>query len=151
MGIERAETIARMRKAFRAGLSAGAFFRQERTAERPLYRRTDMLRDWASVNQLERKKDLLKYVRKDRYPTAKTIASVAWDMSKEFMYVVKVKTQQTPDVPVLEHNINILSDVPMTPEMIEEMVIEERAREEKYFGEILLEVQPWTAVRRVLE
>ena len=151
MGINRAETIARMRVAFREGLSAGGFFRQEREAERPLYRRTTMLADWRSVGQIEQKKDLLRYVRKDRYPTEAVIATTTWAISKEFMYVVKVKTQLSPDEPVIEHNVNIQSDVPLTPAMVEAMVIEERAKEEKYFGEILLEAQPWTAIRRVKE
>ena len=150
MGILRAEQILRMRGAFRAGVSASTFLRTEREAGRGR-RRTDMLADWRSVNELETKKELLRYVRKDRYPTEKTVAAVSWALSKEYMYVVRVKTQLRPDEPVLEHNVNIQSDVPMTPAMIEAMVAEERAKEEKYFGEILLEALAWTAVRRVKE
>lgn len=150
MAIDRAITIARMRKAFRAGISATRFMRSEREAGRPTYRRTDMLSDWRTINQLESKKELLQYVRKDRYPTEKVIATVTWALSKEFMYVVKVKTQRTPDEPVLDHLINIMADTPLTPAMIEARVVEERAAKEKYFGEMLVEVLPFSAVRRAI-
>lgn len=151
MAIERAETIARMRKAFRGGISASRFFINERAAGRPLYRRATMLADWRSINQLETKANLLQFVRKDYYPTEKVIASVSWNMSKEYMYVVKVKTQLRPEEPVIDHMINIQSDVPLTPEEIELKVIEERSIEEQYSGETLYKVTPWTAVRRVTE
>lgn len=150
MGIVRAETIARMRGAFRKGLSVSRFI-ADMKAVGLSYRRTDMLADWRSVAGLERVEGALKYVRKDRYPTEKVIASQTWALSKEYMYVVKVKTQLRPDEPVVEHKVNIQSDVPMTPAMVEAMVIEERAKEEKYFGEILLEAMAWTAIRRVPE
>jgi len=150
MGIVRAEVIARLRGAFAEGLSASRFISDMRKTGLS-YRRTDMLADWRNVGQIEQKKDLLRYVRKDRYPTEAVMATTTWALSKEFMYVVKVKTQISPDEPVLEHNVNIQSDVPLTPAMVEAMVIEERAKEEKYFGEILLEAQPWTAIRRVAE
>lgn len=150
MAIDRAITIARMRKAFREGVSSAGFIRAERKAGRPTYRRTDMLADWRTINQLETKKELLQYVRKDRFPTEKVVAAVSWDISKEFMYVVKVKTQLSPDEPILEHLINIMSDIPLTPAMVEARVVEERLAKEKYFGEILVEVLPFSAVRRVI-
>lgn len=149
MGIERAETVARMRKAFRGGLSASAFFKQERKAERPLYRRTDMLADWRTINQLETKKDLLRYVRRDRYPTEKTMASVQWELSKEYMYKVKVFATIRPGEPITEKFVNIMSDIPMTPEMIEAELIEQRQKEEQYAGEQITGLQVWTAIRRV--
>jgi len=77
------------------------------------------------------------------------MAAVEWDLKKEYMYVVRLKTQLSPDEPIITHNVNIVSDVPLTPAMIEARIIEERPKEEKYFGEIVLEIQPWTAVRRV--
>ncbi len=55
MGIDRSETIARMRVAFKAGLSQGQFFRQEKRAARPTYRRTTMLADWRSEFNLKEK------------------------------------------------------------------------------------------------
>ena len=150
MGIVRAETIARMRKAFKQGLSASRFIADMREVGLS-YRRTDMLADWRSVGNIELKAELLRFVRKDRYPTDRIIATSTWNLSKEFMYVVRVKTQLRPDEPVKEHNVNIQSDAPMTPAMIEARVIEERAKEEKYFGEILISAEPWTAIRRVTE
>lgn len=148
MGIVRAETIARMRGAFKEGLSASRFI-ADMKAIGLTYRRTDMLADYRNVRQLAAKKDLLKYVRKDYYPTAKVYATTTWKLGKEFMYVIKVKTQLRPDEPIVEHNVNIQTDSPMTPEMIEARLIEERAKEEKYLGETMLKITPFLAVRRI--
>ncbi|GAH67403.1 unnamed protein product, partial [marine sediment metagenome] len=70
MGIVRAETIARMRIAFREGVSASRFIRDMKEVGLS-YRRTDMLADYRSVAGLERVEGALRYVRKDRYPTEK--------------------------------------------------------------------------------
>lgn len=150
MGIVRAEVIARARKSIREGVSASRWIADMRALGLS-YRHTDMRADYRNVLHIEEKKDLLQYVRRDRYPTEKSIATTTWAISKEYMYVVRVKTQISPDEPVVTHNVNIQSDVPMTPAMIEARVIEERLKEEKYFGEILLEAMPWTAVRRITE
>ncbi|GAH09608.1 unnamed protein product, partial [marine sediment metagenome] len=61
-----------------------------------------------------------------------------------------VKTQLKPGEPILAHNINIQTDVPLTPAMITERVIEARKKEEKYFGELLIEIVPFTAIRRMI-
>jgi len=149
MGLLRAEVIAKMRGAFREGLSASRFIGEMREVGLS-YRRTDMLADWRSVAGLEAKKDAMKYVRKDRYPTEKVMASVSWALSKEFMYVVKVQSRLTPDVPVTERNVNILSDVPMTPAMVEAEVESQWGEWEKYALEEIVGLQVWTAVRKTV-
>lgn len=151
MGVVRATAIARMRKAFRAGLSASRFMSDERAAGRPTYRRTDMLADWRSINELERKEGAIRFVRKDRFPTEKTIASVEWGISKEYMYKVKVLSRLTPDEPITERFVNIMSDVPMTPAMIEAEVEERWAEWERYAAEEITALQTWSAVRKVME
>lgn len=148
MGIERAEVVARMRRAIKRGVSGHRFI-SDMKAKGLSYRRTDMLGDWRSAKNVAKVEGALRYVRKGSYPTQKIIATTTYRLSKEFMYVVKIKNRLKPDEPVLEHNINIQTDVPLTPAMIERRVIEERAKEEKYFGEILLETRPWTVIRRV--
>ncbi len=150
MGIVRAETIARMRGAFREGLSASRFI-GEMKAVGLSYRRSDMLADWRSINELETKKEALKYVRKDRFPTEKVMASVTWALSKEYMYVVKVKSVIRPGEPIIERNVNIMSDVPMTPEMIEAEVEQQWGEWERYAAEELVGLQVWSAVRKVME
>ena len=150
MAIVRAEVIARMRGAFRKGESASRFI-QDMRAKGLGYRRSDMLADWRSVNQLETKKNLLQYVRKDRYPTVKTIAAVTWNMSKEYMYVVKVKSRISPEEPIVERMVNIQRDVPLTPAMIEAQVKMEWVGWEKYKEEEIVEILPFTAARKVME
>lgn len=150
MGIERAEVIARMRGAFRQGLSASRFLK-DMTAKGLSYRRTDMLADWRSVNELEVKEGLARFIRKDRFPTAKTMAAVTWATSKEFMYKVKVQSVVRLGEPMTERFVNILSDVPMTPAMIEAQVQQQWLEWEKYAAEEITGLQLWTAVRQVME
>lgn len=151
MGIVRAEIIALMRKAFRQGVSASRFITDRRAAGLPTYRRTDMLADWRSVNELEVKEGLARFIRKDRYPTERTMAAVTWETSKEFMYKVKSQSRLYPDAPITERFVNIMSDVPMTPAMVEQEAWERSFRqsppkptEERVF--IM-----WTPIHRVEE
>lgn len=150
MGVVRSEVIARMRKGFRAGLSASKFIDKMRTAGLS-YRRTDMLADWRSINQLERKEGAARYIRKDRYPTEKTIAAVEWALSKEYMYKVKVQSVVKAGEPITERFVNIMSDVPMTPAMVEAEVTERWGEWEKYAKEEIVGLQTWSAVRKVME
>ena len=150
MGIVRAESIARARKQIREGVSASRWITNMRDAGLS-YRRADMLADYRNVLQIEQKTDLLKYVRKDRFPTEKTIAVVDWNISKEFMYVVKVKSVIKAGEPITERNINIMTDKPMTPAMIEAEVEQRWGEYEKYGAEKIVEIQPWTAVRKVMQ
>ncbi|MBA7618119.1 hypothetical protein ES703_25440 [subsurface metagenome] len=148
MALKRAQVIGLMRGAFRRGQSATSFLWDMR--ERGLsYRRTDMLSDWRSINELESKADLLRYVRKDYYPTEKTIAQVDFALSHEYMYKVKVQTRLKPDEPLTERFVNIMADEPQTPAQIEELAW--RMMEARY-GEIVSQVEkitPWTAVQRI--
>lgn len=146
MGLKRANVIALMRGAFRRGQSAGSFLRDMR--EKGLtYRRTDMLSDWRSVNELEKKAGSLQYVRKGYYPTKTVIAVVDWDIKQEYMYVAKVWSRLKPDEPFVERKVNILSDVPMTPDMVEQAIIEKWSEWEQYTAETIDRILPWTAVR----
>jgi len=150
MSIIRAEVIARMRGAFRAGLSASRFIKEMREVGLG-YRRTDMLADWRSVNELERKEGAVRYVRKDRYPTERTIAAVEWAISKEYMYKVQVQSVLRLGEPLTERFVNIQSDVPMTPAMVETEVEERWGEWEKYAPELITGLQVWSAVRKVME
>lgn len=150
MAIERAIVIAKMRGAFRSGLSASKFLSNMK-AQGLSYRRTDMLGDWRSVNEIEKKEGLLRFVRKDFHPTEKTIASVDWATSKEYMYKVKTLSRIKPGDPLTERFVNIMSDIPMTPAQLEAQVEERWGEWEKYAAEELVGVQAWSAVRQVME
>jgi len=150
MGIERAEVIARMRVAFREGLSASKFIAKMREVGLS-YRRQEMLTDWSSVNELERKEGVIRYVRKDRYPTEKSIAAVGWEMSKEYMYKVQVTSQIRAGEPITERFVNIMSDIPMTPSMVASEVEQRWGEWEKYAAEELTGLQVWSAVKKVME
>lgn len=150
MGILRAEVIARMRGAFREGLSASRFIADMRAVGLS-YRRTDMLADWRSVGQIDKKDGLVRFVRKDRYPTTATMAAVTWETSKEFMYKVKVQSVIQPGMPITERFVNIVSNVPMTPAMVEAEVEEQWGEWEKYKAEEITQIQVWSAVRKVME
>lgn len=149
MGIERAEVIARMRIAQREGLSASRFIKTMKSVGLS-YRHTDMLSDWRSVGQLEKKEGLLRYVRKDYYPKHKAMANVEWEMSQEYMYKVKVRSRIRPDEPDIERFVNITSDIPLTPEMVEAEVQERWGEWERYSVEELTGLQVWSAVHKVM-
>lgn len=144
MGLDRATVIGFMRGAIRRGQSAGGFIRDMK-AKGLSYRRTDMLSDWRSEGQLETKKDLMRFVRKDYYPTQKAIAIVDYNYSQEYMYKCKVESRLRPGEPVTERFVNIMSDVPMTPAMVEQAVIEKWSEWEDYTAETLEKIIPWQA------
>lgn len=150
MGIERVEAIARARVAFREGVSASRWILDMRSLGMG-YSRTTMLADFRTVNQLERKEGVLRYVRKGYYPAEKSLASVTWAMSKEYMYKVKVQSRITPDAPILDRFVNIMSDRPLTPLEMESQVTQEWGAWERYAEERIVSLQVWSAVRRVME
>lgn len=150
MGIDRAEVIARMRGALRQGINASRFIKDMKAAGLS-YRRTQMLSDWRSVNQLESKKELFRYVRKDYYPSPRVMATVSWNLSREFMYKVRVQSRLAPGEPLTERFVNIMSDVPLTPGGVEASVMEQWAMWERYQKETIVKITPETAIRRVLE
>jgi len=150
MAVARSTVIGYMRKAFRTGQNV-TDFREAMRRKGLSYRWTTMLSDWRSVNQLETKKGLMRYVRKDRYPTKMAIAEVDWMLSQEYMYTVKVQSRLRPDEPQVERFVNLLSDEPMTGTMIEQGVIEKWAVWEDYTAEAIEKIIPWSAVHRGIE
>ncbi len=147
-GQKRAEVILRAKGAFQQGQSASSFLSDMK--RRGLsYRRTDMLSDWRSVNELERKKEAFKYVRKDYFPSVKSIAQVDWDIAHEFLYKLKVQSRLEPGAPLTERFVNIESDIPLTREMVEaqawEMIGEQSPDKRKQVVRIIGS----TAVQRV--
>lgn len=150
MAIQRATVIGLMRGAFRRGQSASAFLRDMKAKGFKL-RRTDALADWRSVNELERKKGAMRAVRRDYFPATKAIAQVEWEMSDEWMFKVKVQSRVSPGEPITERFVNILSDHPMTPAMVEQAVTEKWAEWEDYTAEAIEKMVVWTAVHKVMD
>ena len=149
MSITRSAVIGYMRKAFRTGQSV-TNFREDMRRKGLSYRWTDMLSDWRTVNQIEAKKGLMRFVRKDRAPTKLAIAEVDWLLSQEYMFTVKVASRLRPDLPVTERFVNLMSDVPMTPDMIEQGIIEKWADWEDYTAEAIEKIIPWSAAHRTV-
>jgi len=110
-----------------------------------------MLSDWRSVNELERKAGAMRFVRRDYYPAAKAIAEVEWALSQEWMYKVKVESRLRPDEPMTDRFVNIMSDVPMTPRMVEQAVAEKWSEWEDYTAEAIEKISVWTVVHKVME
>ena len=147
-GERRAEFIARARIAIRKGVGQAEFLRQAKAGGFSL-RRQRMQGEWRNITGLEEKKDRFRYVRKDRMPTAAVISQVDWNLSQEYMYVLKMKTQARPGATIFEQNINVMADRPLTPGEVEllawEMVSEQPP--EKY-GRVIALI-PWAAVQRI--
>jgi len=149
-GEKRSQVILRAKLAFKAGQSASKFITDMR-ARGLSYRRTDMLADFRSVNELEVKADRLKYVRKDRIPTAAVIAQVDWELSREFMYKVKIMSQTAPGEPLTERFVNIMQDRPMTPGEIEALTWAMIGEQSPKLQSQVVSVTPWTAIQRTAE
>ncbi len=138
--LKRSTAILKMPEAIARGLSATGFLK-ELKAEGLGYRRTNMLSDWRSVAGIEAKKDAVKYVRRDRRPSVKAIADVEWELSKEFMYKVKVTVQTEPDKPLQERFVNIMHDRLLTPTEVEAQVQSQWGEWERYRGETITKLQ----------
>ena len=149
-GQKRSVVILRAKTAFKKGLSASKFIADMR-ARGLSYRRTDMLSDWRSVNEVERKADAFKYVRKDRMPTARVIAQVDWSLSREYMYKVKIKSRIAPGEPITERFVNLMQDRPMTPGEIEGLTWEMIQTQSPKLQAQIVSITPWTVLQRVIE
>jgi len=146
--LRRPAAILKMPEAILRGLTPTAFIK-ELTDLGLSYRKTLMLSDWRSSAGIEAKKDLIKYVRKDRLPSIRVIADVEWELSQEYMYKVKVWSRLQPDEPLTERFVNLMSDVPLTPAQIEEQIYRRWGEWEKYSAESLERVQVSLAFHKV--
>ena len=150
MGLERSIVLLKMKQAFAEGLSASGFI-SDMKAEGLGYRRTTMLADWRSVNEVEKKAGLLRYVRKDYKPTQATIADVAWKLSNEYMYKIRIQSRLRPTEPITERFVNIMQDRPLSPVEIEGLtwsLIGEQSP--KRIGEVV-SVTAFSAIHRIPE
>jgi hypothetical protein len=146
--LRRPAAILEMPAAMARGLTVEGFIRELR-GTLGTYRRQLMLADWRSVNNIEAKKDVVKYVRKDRMPSMKAVADVEWELSKEYMYKCKVWSQARPGEPLTERFVNIMSDRLMTPAGVEAEVRERWGEWEKYEPEELKKVSVVGVYHRV--
>jgi len=120
-GLRRAIYLKLIPKAFKSGMSANSFIHQMRLKglgrRRPL-----MLSDWRTVNEIEVKKDVLKYIRKDRLPSPRLMAELPWKYSKEYVYKANTWSRTHPDELFTERTVTLLSDKPLTSRQIEEQI-----------------------------
>jgi len=147
-GIPRAIAMKMIPGAIKSGFSATGFL--EYLKKQGLgYRRTIFLADWRSALGVSQVEGLLRFVRRDRLPTARIIADVEWATTQEYMFKVKVWSQTRPGEPLTERFVNIMSDRNMTPVEIEQQVFSQWGEWEKYAAESLKKVQTWSAYRRI--
>jgi len=146
--LRRPSAILKMPEAILRGLTVEGFIRELKSVGFS-YRRTLMLSDWRSVANIKAKEGLLRYVRKDRLPSVKSIADVEWRFSQEYMYLVNTWSRLRPDEPLTSRRVNIMSDVPLTPTEIEEQVYSRWGEWERYSAEKLERVQVWTAYHKI--
>lgn len=139
-GLRRAIAIKLIPTAFTGGLSASSFINQLRL-KGLTYRRTKMLADWRTVNQIEAKKDVLKYIRKDRLPSVQSMADVEWAYDKEYIYKANTWSRIHPDDPLKERMVTFTSDIPLTPSQVEEQIAIKWKGWERYFPEKVERIQ----------
>lgn len=149
MSITRMQVRQLMKAAIKRGQSGSSFIWDMRKKGLG-YRHTVMLADWRTAGQIEAKKDLARFIRKDRYPTTASI--IVFETTKklpEFMYTIKVKSIIHPDEPIDKQYVNLFSDVPMTPAMVEQAIVEKWAEWEDYTA-IALEEPVVSAIYRMV-
>ncbi|MBA7635998.1 hypothetical protein ES703_43611 [subsurface metagenome] len=149
MAVLRAKVMLLMRAAVRRGQSRTSFLKDMR-AKGLTYPRKVMLSDWGSITQEIAKDGVLRLVRKDAYPAKKSIAVVEWDMRWEYMYKIKVQTRLRPDAPIEERFVNIVTNEPMTPAMMEQAVVEKWSEWEYEPLETIEKIEPWSAFRTTI-
>ncbi len=149
-GQKRSAVILRAKIAFNQGVSASKFL-SDMKARGLSYRRTDMLSDFRSVNELERKADAFKYVRKDRMPTDRVIAQVDWGLSSEYMYKVKIQSRTSPGDPIIERFVNIMQDRPRTPGEIEALAWTLVQTQSPKVQAQVVSITAWTVLQKVIE
>lgn len=144
----RAQVLHRMAGAQEAGKTASAFLRDMQAVGLG-YRRTTFLADWRSVGNIEEKTGLIRYVRKDYQPSPRLYADVSWELSREYLYKIKVQTRLAPGEPLEERFVNIVTDKPMTPGELETEVSQQWGGWYPERREEIEAIIPETAVRRI--
>lgn len=147
-GLRRAIAIKLIPKAFKSGQSASSFINMLR-GRGLTYRRTNMFADWRTVNNIEAKKDAIKYVRKDRIPSAKFMADVEWSYDKEYIYKANTWSRIHPDEPLTERMVTFTSDIPLTPSQVEQQIESKWAEWERYIPEKVEKIQVTSAYHRI--
>lgn len=147
-GLRRAISIKLIPKAFKSGLSASSFINQLRL-KGLTYRRSTMLSDWRTKCQIEAKKDVLKYIRKDRLPSPQSMADVEWRYDKEYIYKANTWSRIHPDEPLKERMVTLTSDKPLTPRQVEEQIATKWSAWERYIPEKVERIQAVAAYHKI--
>jgi len=145
MATTRMKALHIMRAAIRQGKSRTATLRDIRSKGLQ-YTNKMMLADWANITEFVAKEGTLVHVRRDAYPAEKTVVETDWDIDGEYMYQVKVTSRLSPQEKPTERFVNIVTDQPMTPAMIEQALVEKWSTYEDYSAETLETITPWTAI-----
>ena len=146
--LRRPAAILKMKDAIDRGLNIEGFIRELKVTI-GTYRRTNMLADWRSVNNIEARKDLVKYVRKDRLPSMHIMADVEWELSGEYMYKVSAWTQTRPDEPLTSRFVSIISDKLLTLGEVEQQIFSKWGQWENYLTESLKSIQVVEILHRI--
>lgn len=147
MAINRAIAMAKMWAAARKGQTATSFIREIRKAGLG-YATQAMYKDYRSVAKTISMEGALGKLRPEQRPAGKTMAEVEWQLSQEYMYKVKVKVKEKGRKEPVERYANILSNLRLTMEQLQQEVYLRWQALEKYAGETLLEIVPFTAYHR---
>ena len=138
--LKRPISMLKMKAAVKSGITPTKFLSQLKLKGLG-YRKQRFLADWRNVSGTEKRKDALKFVRRDRRPPMAAIADVDWNMSQEYMYKVRAFVRTQPGEPLTERMVNIPSDRPLTPAEVEAEVYDRWTDEEKYQGETIERAQ----------
>ncbi|MBA7538738.1 hypothetical protein ES705_31015 [subsurface metagenome] len=137
-----------MRKAIEVGQSRTSFLKAMKAAG-TTYLGRQMIADWTQTKEFHDKAGALSKLRRNAYPSDKSIVTTDWDIAGTYMYVCKVKSRLRPEDPLIERMVNITTDTPMTGAMMEQAVVSKWVKDWEYEEEIE-EITPWTAIRTTI-
>lgn len=144
----RKDVMSLMRKAIIAGKSRTAFIKDMRAAK-TMYLGRKMVADYEFLKQEHQKTGALTRLRRDVRPGKATLIACDWRLTNEYQYVVKVQTRLSPEAPLKERFIRIVTDERMTSRMMEQHTIDHWSIFRSPKEEILEVATPWSVYKRV--
>lgn len=113
-----------LRSAATKGIKFGDVFKSMQDAGMSTYRRTNMLKDYRQFAGIPAKADLLQFVRKDYTPSHTLYTVTTGYQHSKFRYQLNVTVYKPLTGETFTMPTNIASDVPLTPNQIQEAGID---------------------------
>ena len=148
MAGERGILAPLMFRAIEGGSSFNKFYQSARN-KGISYRRASMLADWNATRSLVENRDQLQQVASGEFPQLTEVSESVFKWTEPFVYQARVEAQVTPEAPVTERFVTVLSSEQLTMGQIEEQIATKWPTYEYGKSERLVTIQPVAAIHWV--